>query len=54
MATARPATFELGPDSNGIRIAPWEFDAADFEKGSRYELVNEVPVVAVRNSWLKE
>lgn len=38
--------LELGPRSAGILLSPEEFDAAEFEEGWRYELINEVLVVA--------
>lgn len=45
MATVRTETLYLGPHSNGILLSPWEFDAAEFEVGCRYELVNGVVIV---------
>ncbi|MEX0818280.1 MAG: Uma2 family endonuclease [Pirellulaceae bacterium] len=45
MATAETPVLNLGPHSNGMLLAPWEFDAAQFEKGWRYELINGVLVV---------
>lgn len=37
--------LQLGPPSNGVQLSPWEFDAAEFEPGWRYELVNGVLIV---------
>lgn len=45
MATIETPILKLGPRSNGILLAPWEFDAAEFEAGWRYELINGVLVV---------
>ncbi len=45
MATMETPILQLGPQSNGALLAPWEFDAAQFEKGWRYELVNGVLIV---------
>lgn len=45
MATVESEVLQLGPDSNGTLLCPWEFDAADFEPGWRYELVNGVLIV---------
>lgn len=45
MATAETQTLKLGPRSNGMMLDPWEFDAADFERGWRYELINGVLIV---------
>ncbi len=47
MATA-PATLvlKLGPASAGVALTGEEFDAADFEEGWRYELINGVLVVS--------
>lgn len=36
----------IGPNSNGIRLEPEEFDAADFETGWRYELIRGVLIVS--------
>ncbi len=36
----------LGPDANGMRLDPEEFDAADFERGWRYELIRGVLIVS--------
>jgi Uma2 family endonuclease len=35
----------LGPQANGVWLHPWEFDAAEFETGWRYELINGVLAV---------
>lgn len=45
MTTTETPILKLGPRSNGIMLAPWEFDAAEFEAGWRYELINGVLVV---------
>lgn len=45
MATAETLALQLGPHSNGMLLSPWEFDAADFEPGWRYELVHGVLIV---------
>jgi Uma2 family endonuclease len=45
VATAASRVLQLGPNSNGSLITPWEFDAARFEPGWRYELVNGVLIV---------
>lgn len=46
MATATlTPTRVFGPDSAGIRMTPREFDRAEFEEGSRYELINGVLIV---------
>lgn len=45
MTTAQQK-LELGPQSNGVQLAPWEFDAATFEPGWRYELINGVLIVS--------
>lgn len=45
MATAETRVLQLGRHSNGMLLSPWEFDAADFEPGWRYELVHGVLVV---------
>jgi len=45
MATVESEVLQLSPDSNGTLLSPWEFDAADFEPGWRYELVNGVLIV---------
>ncbi|MBP85518.1 MAG: hypothetical protein CMJ64_02190 [Planctomycetaceae bacterium] len=45
MATAEAPTLQLGPRSNGMMLDPWEFDAADFERGWRYELINGLLIV---------
>jgi len=39
MATVEMEVLQLGPHSNGMPLSPWEFDAAEFEPGWRYELV---------------
>lgn len=47
MATTQIAPpLYLGPASAGMLMTPEEFDAADFEEGWRYELINEVLVVS--------
>lgn len=45
MATVESAVLRLGPHSNGMTLSPWEFDAAEFEPGWRYDLVNGVLIV---------
>lgn len=45
MAVVETEVLQLGPQSNGMSLTPWEFDAADFEAGWRYELVNGVLIV---------
>jgi len=45
LATVQTAIVQLGPHSNGTLLSPWEFDAATFEVGWRYELVNGVLIV---------
>jgi Uma2 family endonuclease len=45
MAGADTEIVELGPNSNGTVMTPWEFDGAEFEPGWRYELVNGVLIV---------
>ena len=45
MATVETEVLQLGPHSNGMSLSPWEFDAAEFEPGWRYELVNGVLIV---------
>jgi len=45
MATLERDVLQLGPQSNGMSLSPWEFDAADFEPGWRYDLVNGVLIV---------
>ncbi len=45
MATVERQVLQISPDSNGMLVTPWEFDAADFEPGWRYELVNGVLIV---------
>jgi Uma2 family endonuclease len=45
MATVELDVLRLGPHSNGMSLSPWEFDAAEFEPGWRYELVNGVLIV---------
>ena len=45
MATVEMDVLQLGPHSNGMSLSPWEFDAAEFEPGWRYELVNGVLIV---------
>lgn len=45
MATVESEVLQLGQESNGTLLSPGEFDAADFEPGWRYELVNEVLIV---------
>lgn len=42
MVVVETETLQLGPHSNGMSLTPWEFDAAEFEAGWRYELVNGV------------
>jgi len=45
MASVETPILQLGPRSNGMLVSPWEFDAANFEPGCRYELVNGVLIV---------
>jgi Uma2 family endonuclease len=45
MPTAETEALTLGPQSNGLLLNPWEFDAAEFEPGWRYELINGVLTV---------
>jgi Uma2 family endonuclease len=45
MVVAKTSILQLGPQSNGMSLTPWEFDAAEFEVGWRYELVNGVLIV---------
>lgn len=45
MATVEMEVLQLGPHSNGMSLSPWEFDAAEFEAGWRYDLVNGVLIV---------
>jgi len=44
----KPTTGALvvGPESNGMLMAPRDFDRADFEEGWRYELINGVLIVS--------
>jgi Uma2 family endonuclease len=37
--------LQLGPDANGMLISPEEFDAAECERGWRYELIRGVLIV---------
>ncbi len=47
MASASASSrLKLGPRSAGMLLTPEEFDAARFESGWRYELINEVLVVS--------
>jgi Uma2 family endonuclease len=43
--TVGTSPLSLGPRSNGLQLTPWEFDAAQFEAGWRYELINGVLIV---------
>jgi hypothetical protein len=36
----------FGPEANGIRLTPGEFDRADFTEGWHYELINGVLIVS--------
>ncbi|MEO8496228.1 MAG: Uma2 family endonuclease [Planctomycetota bacterium] len=45
MASVETPVLKLDRHSNGMLLDPWEFDAARFEKGWRYELLNGVLVV---------
>ena len=45
MVVVKTSILQLGPESNGMSLTPWEFDAAEFEVGWRYELVNGVLIV---------
>jgi len=45
MAGVESPILKLGPQSNGMLLTPWEFDAAKFEEGWQYELINGVLVV---------
>lgn len=40
------AVTRLGPESNGLRLSPRQYDRAEFEPGWRYELVNGVLIVS--------
>jgi Uma2 family endonuclease len=46
MATAEVTVVQAGPACNGMLLEPAEFDAAEFEDGWRYELINGVLVVS--------
>ncbi len=46
-ATIHRTPLQLGPANNGITLAPWEFDDAEFEPGYRYELIFGVLIVNV-------
>lgn len=37
--------LQLGPDANGMLLSPEEFDAAECERGWRYELIRGVLIV---------
>jgi Uma2 family endonuclease len=45
MPTVTMKALTLGPHANGLLLNPWEFDAAEFEPGWRYELINGVLTV---------
>ncbi len=45
-AIAETARLRLGPAAAGSRLAPDEFDAAEFDGGFRYELISGVLVVS--------
>ena len=45
MAAVVTRALQLGPLANGMSLTPWEFDAAEFEPGWRYELINGVLIV---------
>lgn len=45
MDTVESETLFFSSESNGTQLSPWEFDAAEFEPGWRYELVNGVLIV---------
>ena len=40
------AVIRLGPEANGLRVSPRQYDRADFEPGWRYELINGVLIVS--------
>jgi Uma2 family endonuclease len=46
VAAKKKQPVVVGPASNGTLMTPREFDAADFEDGWRYELINGVLIVA--------
>lgn len=45
MATVSSRKLYLDSNTNGLQLTPDEFDAADFEPGWRYDLVNGVLIV---------
>src|SRR3954454_19029390 len=49
-AITRSKRLRLGPRAAGMLLTPEEFDRADFKKGWRYELINEVLVVSPSTS----
>jgi Uma2 family endonuclease len=40
------AVTRLGPEANGVRMSPRQYDRAEFEPGWRYELINGVLVAS--------
>ena len=40
------AVTRLGPEANGVRLTPRQYDRVEFEPGWRYELVNGVLIVS--------
>lgn len=46
VVTSEITVLRLGPGAAGMRLAPEEFDAAEFERGPRYELINRVLIVS--------
>lgn len=45
-AVLKKPTRPYGPEANGLKMSPEEFDRAEFQEGWRYELVNGVVVVS--------
>src|SRR5579864_8516170 len=45
-AVLRKKETIIGPNANGTMMTPREFDRAEFEEGSRYELINGVLIVS--------
>jgi Uma2 family endonuclease len=43
--TVETIPLQLGPDANGMLLSPEEFDAAEGERGWRYELIRGVLIV---------
>jgi Uma2 family endonuclease len=44
--TSTMPALQLGPKNNGMLLNAEEFDAADFERGPRYELIHGVLIVS--------